>query len=44
MATPETERRPRRRRSATSQVQTRFAWLLLAPAILTVFGVIVYPL
>jgi multiple sugar transport system permease protein/N,N'-diacetylchitobiose transport system permease protein len=36
--------RTSRRTSATSQVQTRFAWLLLAPAILTVFGVILYPL
>ncbi len=35
---------PRRRHSATSQVQTRFAWLLLAPAILTVFGVVLFPL
>jgi multiple sugar transport system permease protein/N,N'-diacetylchitobiose transport system permease protein len=43
MAT-QTVRTPRRHRSATSQVQTRFAWLLLAPAILTVFGVILYPL
>lgn len=25
-------------------MQTRFAWLLLAPAILTVFGVVLYPL
>lgn len=32
------------RRSATSQVQTRFAWLLLVPAILAVFGVVLYPL
>jgi ABC-type sugar transport system permease subunit len=44
MSAPKIERMPRRRVSATSQVQTRFAWLLLAPAILTVFGVIVYPL
>lgn len=42
--TTQTVRTPRRRTSATSQVQTRFAWLLLAPAILTVFGVILYPL
>ncbi len=35
---------PRRRHSATSPVQTRFAWLLLAPAILTVFGVVLFPL
>ncbi|RMB60215.1 carbohydrate ABC transporter permease [Tessaracoccus antarcticus] len=37
-------RTPRRRRSSTSRVQTRFAWLLLAPAILTVFGVVLFPL
>lgn len=42
--TTQTVRTPRRRTSATSQIQTRFAWLLLAPAILTVFGVILYPL
>jgi multiple sugar transport system permease protein/N,N'-diacetylchitobiose transport system permease protein len=43
--TTQTVRPPRRRHtSATSQVQTRFAWLLLAPAILTVFGVVLYPL
>jgi multiple sugar transport system permease protein/N,N'-diacetylchitobiose transport system permease protein len=42
--TTPTVRTPRRRHSATSQVQTRFAWLLLVPAILTVFGVVLYPL
>lgn len=42
--TTRTIRTPRRHTSATSQVQTRFAWLLLAPAILVVFGVILYPL
>lgn len=42
--TSTTVRTPRRRRGATSQTQTRFAWLLLTPAILTVFGVILYPL
>ncbi|MFV0407571.1 MAG: carbohydrate ABC transporter permease [Propioniciclava sp.] len=36
--------RPRNRTKATSQIQTRFAWILLAPAIVTVFGVVLYPL
>lgn len=44
MAFPGAVRSSRPRHRATSQVQTRFAWLLLAPAILTVFGVVLYPL
>lgn len=41
---PPAPARARRVSSATSQTQTRFAWLLLAPAVITVFGVICYPL